>query len=105
MGYDDNTPLSGVTGGGLPAEIWRETMMRVHEGLPAKPLPGANPVNNTRLDANGGQRPSAPELARADPPRFPGNSREAGSNRRQQSREDDPLERVILDVLNGLFGN
>jgi penicillin-binding protein 1A len=26
MGYDDNTPLTGVTGGGLPAEIWRETM-------------------------------------------------------------------------------
>ncbi len=39
MGYDDNTPLSGVTGGGLPAEIWKETMVRVHEGLPAKPLP------------------------------------------------------------------
>lgn len=39
MGYDDNTPLSGVTGGGLPAEIFRETMLRVHEGLPVKPLP------------------------------------------------------------------
>ena len=25
MGYDDNTPLSDVTGGGLPAEIWKET--------------------------------------------------------------------------------
>ncbi len=39
MGYDDNTPLKGVTGGGLPAEIWRETMVRVHAGLPARPLP------------------------------------------------------------------
>ncbi|SLN54309.1 Penicillin-binding protein 2D [Roseovarius albus] len=39
MGYDDNKPLSGVTGGGLPAEIWRETMVRVNEGVPAKPLP------------------------------------------------------------------
>ncbi len=39
MGYDDNTPLSGVTGGGLPAEIWHETMTRVHEGLPPRPLP------------------------------------------------------------------
>ncbi len=39
MGYDDNTPLSGVTGGGLPAEIWHETMARVHEGLPPRPLP------------------------------------------------------------------
>ncbi len=39
MGYDDNTPLSGVTGGGLPAEIWHETMARVHAGLPPRPLP------------------------------------------------------------------
>ena len=39
MGYDDNTPLAGVTGGGLPAEIWRETMLRVHEGVPIRPLP------------------------------------------------------------------
>ena len=39
MGYDDNTPLTGVTGGGLPAEIWRETMVRVHDGLPVRPLP------------------------------------------------------------------
>ncbi|MEE9388147.1 MAG: transglycosylase domain-containing protein [Paracoccaceae bacterium] len=39
MGYDDNTPLAGVTGGGLPADIWRETMQRIHEDLPARPLP------------------------------------------------------------------
>jgi len=43
MGYDDNTPLTGVTGGGLPAEIWRETMARVHDGLPARPLPADPP--------------------------------------------------------------
>ena len=39
MGYDDNTPLKGVTGGGLPAEIWHEVMVRVQEGLPPRPLP------------------------------------------------------------------
>jgi len=38
MGYDDNTPLSGVTGGGLPAEIWQAVMTDIHEGLPAEPL-------------------------------------------------------------------
>lgn len=43
MGYDDNTPLTGVTGAGLPAEIWRETMMRVHEGVTLKPLPMTTP--------------------------------------------------------------
>jgi 1A family penicillin-binding protein len=44
MGYDDNTPLTGVTGGGLPAEIWRETMLRVHEGLPVHALPMRQPA-------------------------------------------------------------
>ncbi|MFO1105830.1 MAG: PBP1A family penicillin-binding protein [Amaricoccus sp.] len=39
MGYDDNTPLKGVTGGGLPAEIWHETMVRLEDGLPPRPLP------------------------------------------------------------------
>lgn len=43
MGYDDNSKLSGVSGGGLPAEIWRETMSRIHEGLPPKPLPMSAP--------------------------------------------------------------
>ncbi len=43
MGYDDNTPLKGVTGGGLPAEIWHETMVRVEDGLPVRPLPVAVP--------------------------------------------------------------
>lgn len=38
MGYDDNRPLSGVTGGGLPAEIWHEVMVRINEGVPARPL-------------------------------------------------------------------
>jgi penicillin-binding protein 1A len=38
MGYDDNSPLSGVTGGGLPAEIWHEVMVRINEGVDPKPL-------------------------------------------------------------------
>jgi len=39
MGYDDNRKLAGVTGGGLPAEIWKEVMARIHKGVPATPLP------------------------------------------------------------------
>ena len=39
MGYDDNTPLVGVTGGGLPAEIWQATMMRIVEGMTPVDLP------------------------------------------------------------------
>jgi 1A family penicillin-binding protein len=39
MGYDDNSPMTGVTGGGLPAEIWQATMSRVVAGETPKPLP------------------------------------------------------------------
>jgi membrane peptidoglycan carboxypeptidase len=39
MGYDDNTKLTGVTGSGLPTEIWRETMVRVLDGHTPAPLP------------------------------------------------------------------
>ena len=57
MGYDDNTPLKGVTGSGLPAEIWHETMVRVHEGVPVSPLPmlegGSDPKKSP--DAGNGE--------------------------------------------------
>ncbi|MDV4144951.1 transglycosylase domain-containing protein [Shimia sp. FJ5] len=43
MGYDDNTPLTGVTGSGLPAEIWHEAMVRVHDGIAPTPLPAFVP--------------------------------------------------------------
>lgn len=39
MGNDDNAPLTGVTGGGLPADIWREVMVRINDGVPNHPLP------------------------------------------------------------------
>ena len=44
MGYDDNTPLTGVTGSGLPAEIFHEVMARVHDGLPVHALPMLHPA-------------------------------------------------------------
>ncbi len=47
MGYDNNRPLQNVTGGGLPAEIWHEVMLRIHEGLEPRPLPF--PVHAERI--------------------------------------------------------
>jgi membrane peptidoglycan carboxypeptidase len=49
MGYDDNRPLSGVTGGGLPAEIWRQAMERIHQDLPVRPLPMIDPIAEARV--------------------------------------------------------
>ncbi|PIE08315.1 MAG: glycosyl transferase [Rhodobacterales bacterium] len=54
MGYDNNTPLKGVTGGGLPAEIWRETMTRVQADLPATPLPMIRESDIPALAQRGG---------------------------------------------------
>ena len=39
MGYDNNEPLTGVTGGGLPAEIWSLVMNKIHTNINPKPLP------------------------------------------------------------------
>ncbi|QUS36158.1 transglycosylase domain-containing protein [Falsirhodobacter algicola] len=75
MGYDDNTPLTGVTGGGLPAEIWHEVMTRVEDGLPSTPLrkiipeprvPPSQPTNRPVTDENGNPLPESqdPQLAR-----------------------------------------
>jgi 1A family penicillin-binding protein len=61
MGYDDNTPLTGVTGGGLPAEIWRETMVRLHRGLAPRPF-GAGASADARVAA---AAPGADEVARS----------------------------------------
>ncbi len=44
MGYDNNQPLSGVTGGGLPATIWHETMVRVLANKTPTPLPMSIPT-------------------------------------------------------------
>ena len=79
MGNDDNTPLTGVTGGGLPAEIWRETMERIHAGMPLRPLPMIEP-----------QRPALePPSSQPQPaPGQPGN-----------------LGDAIRDILGGILGN
>ncbi len=57
MGYDDNTPLTGVTGSGLPAEIWHETMRRVLVDVPPRPLPMDAPP------ALEGSTPTADDIA------------------------------------------
>ena len=77
MGYDDNTPLSGVSGGGLPADIWREVMVRAEDGLPPKPLPVWTP------------EPRVPEAARAPNP---------------VAEVETAVRQVVQNVINGLFG-
>ncbi|MFA7433870.1 MAG: PBP1A family penicillin-binding protein [Gemmobacter sp.] len=89
MGYDDNTPLTGVTGAGLPAEIWKEVMERAHRGLPARPLPKIVPE---------------PRL----PPLPPGAADSQGHAPQQhvprpQAQEPDIAQRILNEVM-GVFG-
>lgn len=44
MGYDDARPLSGVTGGGIPAQIWHEAMVHVLDGGGEHNLPMVVPT-------------------------------------------------------------
>ncbi|MBK1634923.1 transglycosylase domain-containing protein [Rhodovulum adriaticum] len=86
MGYDDNTPLTGVTGSGLPAEIWHETMARVHDGLPPRPLPLLVPQD----------RPDMPQPQ--DAPR-----RDTRPGARGGPSGDAVAERILDEIL-GIFG-
>jgi penicillin-binding protein 1A len=96
MGYDDNTPLTGVTGAGLPAEIWHEVMVRVHEGLPAKPLPMIIPeprlppqpqAQATDAQMTSGQLPGQPQ---GQPP---------------AQERPDMAESILREVLGAFGGN
>ncbi|MCP5072544.1 MAG: PBP1A family penicillin-binding protein [Rhodobacteraceae bacterium] len=96
MGYDDNTKLKGTTGGGLPANIWHETMVRVHDGVPVSPLPIYTPPPIVVEEDTGifGQR------------RNPNNPwRQARDQVEQDLKQlDREAENVLGKVLEGIFG-
>lgn len=81
MGYDDNTPLEGVTGGGLPAQIWHEVMVRVSDGLPITQLPLIIPEARQPPQAEQAQQPLPLD------PAVP------------QQRQADPIETLLRDIL------
>lgn len=110
MGYDNNRPLSGVTGGGLPAEIWRQAMEDIHEDLPVRPLPMIDPVLEARPPTfdgetiqigggnNGGFSTDADGTIRG--PVTPQGTRIPVGNVQGQGNLGD----AINDVLNSIFG-
>ncbi|MFC2954073.1 transglycosylase domain-containing protein [Marinicaulis aureus] len=44
VGNDAYTPMDKVTGGNIPASIWKEFMLSAHQGLPVLSLDGAYPA-------------------------------------------------------------
>ncbi|WP_241557899.1 transglycosylase domain-containing protein [Falsirhodobacter deserti] len=89
MGYDDNTPLKGTTGGGLPADIWREVMTRVEQGTPKEPLRKIVPEPRTPPAA-----PTNAPVAEAQPQPQP----------QRQRQEPNVAERIINDVMRAFGG-
>ncbi|WP_085863786.1 transglycosylase domain-containing protein [Pseudooctadecabacter jejudonensis] len=85
MGYDDNTPLTGVTGSGLPAEIWHETMRRVLDGLPVTPLPMTIPQTQV--------------------PQFEGTVTSTGQNGGGLGYSEEQANDIIQDLLIDLITN
>ncbi|HEX7743527.1 MAG TPA: hypothetical protein VF442_14015, partial [Sphingobium sp.] len=65
VGNDDNSPTRGVTGGTLPAQIWKAAMLTAEKGLPLKPLDRSapEPAHVEELLASG---PSGQAVAGAD---------------------------------------
>ncbi|MFK7793127.1 MAG: transglycosylase domain-containing protein [Devosiaceae bacterium] len=50
LGHDDNSPMDGVTGGGLPAEVWQAYMTDAHVGVPVAMLPGTDAQSLAQLN-------------------------------------------------------
>jgi penicillin-binding protein 1A len=111
MGYDDNSPLTGVTGGGLPAEIWREVMLRVHEGVPVVPLEMDFPEARQAPAPEVSQDASQPVDVAPVPVDVTEQAAPAGEEQmtREERREDrrrarqEAADQVLEDVLS-VFG-
>lgn len=43
VGNDDNTPMRGVTGGSMPAQLWAKSMKLAHKGNASRGLDGFSP--------------------------------------------------------------
>jgi penicillin-binding protein 1A len=101
VGNDDNSPTRGVTGGTLPAQIWKAAMLTAEKGLPLHGLnrspPEAPHVQEELLASEpsgqviAGDDESGSAVARAEP--SPGEA--------ERPRRRDAFDRV----LGWLFGN
>ena len=98
VGNDDSSPTRGVTGGTLPAQIWREAMTAAEKGHPARGLDRSlppPPEDETLLAA------SEPPAYRDDEAAHLGPPPEASQEEEQQPRRRG---RGLFGWLGGLFG-
>jgi penicillin-binding protein 1A len=67
IGNDDNTPTKRVTGGALPASIWKAFMKEAHKGLEIRTLPGVDLYR----EPDPGYYPDMPQPPPPPPPPVP----------------------------------
>ncbi|MGB3146424.1 MAG: transglycosylase domain-containing protein [Paracoccaceae bacterium] len=99
MGNDDNTPLSGVTGGGLPADIWHEVMVRVNADLDPLPLPMIRP---SQVAASMPDNPNAAgDPFEEDGIMPPANQQQGTTKKKKKKHNGKKLGDILLDILRG----
>jgi penicillin-binding protein 1A len=100
VGNDDSSPTRGVTGGTLPAYIWRDTMLAAEQGLPIKALDKSvrPPPEELEAMADGGTWDGADDEALSRTPGLPDDEEP------QQPRRDQPRKRSG-GLLGWLFGS
>jgi penicillin-binding protein 1A len=65
VGNDDSSPMHSVTGGSLPAQIWRAVMQSAEFGLPAKPLDRSDPFQESDDELLGSGLPADDEAQKS----------------------------------------
>jgi len=87
VGNDDASPTRGITGGTLPARIWKEAMLAAEKGLPAKPLDRSPP-----------QEPRMPlYLTAGDPQAYMGDDEAMAGIRGAMPAFNEPGDQVAQD--------
>jgi penicillin-binding protein 1A len=100
VGNDDSTPMKGVTGGTLPAQIWREVMVTAERGMKSTPLDKSSPqapVDNSVFDTSTASEPPAAgddESSRGGVP----------SAEREQQQQSGPQRERNGNFFDWLFG-
>jgi penicillin-binding protein 1A len=97
LGNDDSQPMQQVTGGGLPARLWRSFMVEAHRGVDAHSLPGVS--SGFDLDGffgslfRGGSSPS-------DAPAPSSQRQRSAPNPSSTGTSNDPMNRPGAPALN-----
>ncbi len=93
LGNDDGAPMKRVTGGSLPADLWKRVMLAAHGGLPVRPLSSTGEAPEPAWMTEGGANRPTPAV-RGPEPVSPG----------QPQHNGDDIETVWNNLVKTLTG-